>query len=158
MNDISTQLRDLINLGLTRWRMAVQINKWTPPRKSGGIPQKVSTRFSLSMEMRRLTRDGTAEPVSRDQIVRRERGQGNIHFPCSADHEQNWQPHPVDPYYILALCDDHTYHIPYAWRCEATTKSSHSKSQVRPFPTIPSMIFKLFQFAERRLSRVQTVS
>ena len=30
--------------------------------------------------MSRLTRDGTAEPVSRDQILRRERGQGNIHF------------------------------------------------------------------------------
>ena len=29
-------------------------------------------------------------PVSRDQILRRERGQGNIHFPCSADHEQDW--------------------------------------------------------------------
>ena len=39
------------------------------------------------MEMSRLTRDGTAKPVSRDQkILRRERGQGNIHFPCSADH------------------------------------------------------------------------
>ena len=36
--------------------------------------------------MGRLTRDGTAEPVSRDQILRRERGQGNINFPCSADH------------------------------------------------------------------------
>ena len=32
------------------------------------------TRFSLSLEMSRLTRDGTAEPVSRDQILRRERG------------------------------------------------------------------------------------
>ena len=42
--------------------------------------------------------DGTAEPVSRDQILRRERGQGNIKFPCSADHEQDWQPYPVDPY------------------------------------------------------------
>ena len=28
----------------------------------------------LSMEISRLTRDGTAEPVSRDQILRRERG------------------------------------------------------------------------------------
>ena len=37
------------------------------------------------MEVSRLTRDGTAEPVSRDQILRRERGQGNIHFPCSAE-------------------------------------------------------------------------
>ena len=52
------------------------------------------------------TRDGTAETVSRDQILRRERGQGNIHFPCSADHEQGWQPYPVDP--SLGICDDHT--------------------------------------------------
>ena len=66
-----------------------------------------TTRFSLSMEMSRLTRDGTAEPVSRDQILRHARGQGNIHFPCSADHEQDWQPYPVDPY--SAVCDDHTY-------------------------------------------------
>ena len=73
-------------------------NKWTPKRNSGEIPL-VSTRFSLSMEMKsRLTWDGTAEPVSRDQILRRERGQGNIHFPSSADHEQDWQPYPVDPY------------------------------------------------------------
>ena len=57
--------------------------------------------------MSRLTRDGTAEPVSRDQILRHARGQGNIHFPCSADHEQDWQPYPVDLY--SAICDDHTY-------------------------------------------------
>ena len=57
--------------------------------------------------MSRLTRDGTAEPVSRDQILRRVRGQGNINFPCSADHEQDWQHHPVDPY--SAMCDDHKY-------------------------------------------------
>ena len=60
------------------------------------------------MEMSRLTRDGTAEPVSLDQILRHARGQGSIHFPCSADHdEQDWQPYPVDPY--SAICDDHTY-------------------------------------------------
>ena len=57
--------------------------------------------------MSRLTRDGTAEPVSRDQILRHARGQGNVHFPCSADHEQDWQPYPVDPY--SAICDDHAY-------------------------------------------------
>ena len=57
--------------------------------------------------MSRLMRDGTAEPVSRDQILRHARGQGNIHFPCSADHEQDWQPYPVDPY--SAICDGHTY-------------------------------------------------
>ena len=78
---------------------------WMPPWKSGGIPS-VSTRFSLRMDMSRLTRDGTAEAVSRDQILRRERGQGNVHLPCSADHEQDWQPYPVD--HSLAICDDHT--------------------------------------------------
>ena len=61
---------------------------------------------SLSMEMSRLTRDGTAEPVSRGQILRRERGQGNIKFPCSAGHDivQDWQPYPVDPYSCY-MCD-----------------------------------------------------
>ena len=48
--------------------------------------------------MSRLARDGTAEPVSRDQILRRERGQGNIPFSCSADHVLDWQPYLVDPY------------------------------------------------------------
>ena len=68
--------------------------------------------------MSTLTRDGTAEPVSRDQILRRERGNGNTNFPCSADHEQDWQPYPVDPY--SAICDDHTYMHTYIkqWRME----------------------------------------
>ena len=38
VNAIGTQVRDPINWGLAGWRMAVSINKWTPPRKSGGIP------------------------------------------------------------------------------------------------------------------------
>ena len=46
----------------------------------------MSMGFSLSMEMSRLTRDGTAEPVSHDQIIRRGREQGNINFPFSVDH------------------------------------------------------------------------
>ena len=59
--------------------------------------------------MGRLTRDGKAEPVSRDQVLRGERGRGNNHFPCSADHEQDWQPYPVDPYSaIYVICGDHT--------------------------------------------------
>ena len=59
--------------------------------------------------MSRLTRAGTVEPVSRYHILRRERGQGNIHFSCSADHVQDWQPYPVDPYSYY-MCD-HTYAI-----------------------------------------------
>ena len=59
--------------------------------------------------MSRLTRDRTAKPVLRDQILRRERGQGNIHFPCPADHEQDWQPYAVGPYYWYMCVAIHTY-------------------------------------------------
>ena len=56
--------------------------------------------------MSRLTPDGTAEPVSRDQIQART-GTGEYSSSSSADHEQDWQPYPVDPY--SAICDDHSY-------------------------------------------------
>ena len=72
------------------------------------IASLVSTRFSLSMEMSRLTRDGTAEPISRDQILRRERGQGKL-----PDHEKDWQPYLVDPYSCY-MCD-HTYINTYSF-------------------------------------------
>ena len=66
--------------------------------------------------MSRLTRDGTAEPVLRDQIVRRERGQEITHFPVQlADHKQDWQPCPV----VMAI------HINIAlrtYRCKYTYK------------------------------------
>ena len=66
------------------------------------------TRFILSMEMSRLTWDGSAEPVSRDQILRRERGQGNLPCPCPADHEQNWQPYHILLLYVWPYIQ-HTY-------------------------------------------------
>ena len=69
------------------------------------------------MEMSRLTRDGTTEPVSRDQILRYVQGQGNINFPCSADHEQDCQQYQVDPY--SAICDGHTYiHTPIRYNSQ----------------------------------------
>ena len=40
---------------------------------------------------------------------RRERAQGNINFPRLADHEQDWQPYPINPY--SAKCDDHSIYI-----------------------------------------------
>ena len=55
-----------------------------------------------------LTRDGTAEPNSRDQTFRRERGQGKSDFPCSADHEQDWKPYPVDTQSAESDDDTHT--------------------------------------------------
>ena len=51
---------------------------------------------------------GDEQNASRDQILRHARGQGNINFPCPADHEQDWQPYPVDPYSAI-IRDDHTY-------------------------------------------------
>ena len=59
--------------------------------------------FSLSMEMSGLTRDGTVESVSRDQILRCERGQGNSTFPCSADHEQDCD-NLIRLIHTLAIC------------------------------------------------------
>ena len=56
------------------------------------------------MEMSRLTRDGTAEP-SRETKFSGTHGDRGIFFSCSADHEQDWQSYPVDPY--SAKCDDH---------------------------------------------------
>ena len=65
----------------------------------------MSTRFSLSVEMNKLTRDGTAETVMRDQVLRRERGQGNIHFSCSASRIGNL----ARLIHTLVICDDRTY-------------------------------------------------
>ena len=71
------------------------------------------------MENEQADAGGTAdEPVSRDQILRRVRGQGNIHFRCSADHEQDWQPYPVDPHlfiftllYVMTILLTLCYHL-----------------------------------------------
>ena len=62
----------------------------------------------MRMEISRLARDGTAEHVTRDQILRRERRQRNINFPCSADHEQDREPYPVDPYSATVGCRRYT--------------------------------------------------
>ena len=57
--------------------------------------------------MSRLTRDGTGEPVSRDQILRH--GDRGIHiFLVQVTTSRiDWQPYLVDTYSVI--CDDHTY-------------------------------------------------
>ena len=105
--------------------------------------RSVMTRFSQSMEMSRLTRDGTAEPVSRDQILRHVRGQGNIHFPCSADHEQDWQPYPVDPY--SAMCDDHIYRHTYIHTYIYRHTYRHTwESEVKALHTVPGKYIYIY--------------
>ena len=67
----------------------------------------VSTRFSLSMENEQAdTGRGGRTRLARPNAQART-GQGKKYFPCLADHVQDLQPHPVDPY--SATCDDHTY-------------------------------------------------
>ena len=78
--------------------------------------------------MSKLTRDRTAGPISRDQILRYVRGQGNIHFPCSADHEQDWQPYPVDPF--STICDDHTYILPVHTHTRTHTRQAQAQAHV----------------------------
>ena len=62
------------------------------------------------MEMSRLTRDGTAEPVSRDQILRHARGQGNIIFPVQLTTSRigNLLTRLIHTL-LYIICDDHTY-------------------------------------------------
>ena len=59
------------------------------------------------MENERAGAGQDSRPNSGDQTLRRELGQGKFCFLCSADHEQDWQPYPVDAQ--SAESDDHEY-------------------------------------------------
>ena len=59
--------------------------------------------------MSRLTRDGTAEPVSRDQILRHARGQGNIIFPVQLTTSRIGNLTRLIHTLLPGICDDHTY-------------------------------------------------
>ena len=85
--------------------------------------------------MSRLTRGGTAERVLRDQILRRERGQGNLDFPCSAGHVQDWQPYPVDS--LSSYMCDHIYiecrgRVEYHSRLEHTGNPDRTRDRYSP--------------------------
>ena len=78
MNAISVRnLRDPINLGLTRWRLTVRVDAVA---EIGRYPVSehplIVTDSAWVGKMSRGTGDGTAEPVSLDQILRPERTQG----------------------------------------------------------------------------------
>ena len=105
MNTIGTQMRDNpINSGLNRWRLVVLNKKMGAAAELGRNPV---SKHQIQPEYgdEQANAGWTAEPVSRDQILRHERGQGNIHFPCSADQEQDWQPSPVD-LHSCYMCDN----------------------------------------------------
>ena len=91
--------------------------------------------------MSRLTR--TTEPVSRDQILTRERGQGNIHFPCSADHEKDSHPYPVD--HFLAIGDDHTNIHITGYTCMVEARSVIMKNtHTHPFYVSRARVYCTF--------------
>ena len=98
MNAIDTKLRDPINSGLTPscrvWFELINGRR----RGNREESRELITSFSLSVENVQAGA-GTAEPGSRGQILMRKRGQENVYFRCSADHEQDSQPNPVDPYF-----------------------------------------------------------
>ena len=96
--------------------------------------------------MSRLTRDGTAEPVSRDQILRHERGQGNIIFPCSADHVQDWQPHRVDSCSCY-MCD-HTCRRPDSLTCFFISSFPFVSLEMSRYPSIFCTIAALSLYRE----------
>ena len=50
------------------------------------------------MEMSRLTRHGTAEPVSRDQISGASGDRAIFIFPVQLTTSRTGKPYPVDPY------------------------------------------------------------
>ena len=84
--------------------------------------------------MEGLTRDVTTEPVSGDQILGHKRGQGNVNFPYSADHEQDWQPCPVDRTLLKVLTmhsypvDDHTHTNTHTYTHTETNEKSQQSS------------------------------
>ena len=65
------------------------------------------------------------------KILRGERGKRDIHFPCSADREQDWQPCPVDPY--SAIRDNHTDILPRVHSHRASSPQGSFQQSVLPF-------------------------
>ena len=93
MSAIGTQMHDLINSGMKRWWLRVVKGRCGGKREES---RELKTRFGLIVKNKLADAGGDGRTVLRNQILRRERGQGNTHFPFSPDHKQVWQPYPVD--------------------------------------------------------------
>ena len=93
MSAIGTQLLDLINSGLTRWRMAVSNILMDAAAESERNPvnKHQPIRFILSVENERADtrRDGRSRLARSNSQART--GSRKNDFPCSSDHEQGWQ-------------------------------------------------------------------
>ena len=104
-----------------------------------------------------LARDETAEPVSRDQILRREREQGSTRFACSADHEQDWQSYtPADAQSAPCI---HTFGRPRSCATSVTDRAVYGDGEralSTRFPHVaPLSLLQVLQPARRLLRGVQ---
>ena len=77
--------------------------------------------------MSRLMRDGTTEPVSRDQILRRERDREKLFFPVQLTTSRISNLTRLT--LTLVICDDHTYILLVVGRNHWTTQSRDSVVQ-----------------------------
>ena len=67
------------------------------------------------------------------EVLRRNRGQGISHFPCSADHEQDWQPYRLIHTLAIVVVDSHIQRIVLATEETTVTQQvSHRPSNANP--------------------------
>ena len=72
-------------------------------QRKGRAREKTFSRLGVENASTDAGRDG--RPVSRDQILRRERGHGRVHFPCVADHnKQDWKPYRLLANLLYCCC------------------------------------------------------
>ena len=93
---IGTQLRDLIDSGLTRWRLATLMYYRTVAES--GRKEKEPWQKAPDSEIRpwvlrmiRPTLDGTVKPTNSQART----GTGKNIFPCSADHKEDSKPYLI---------------------------------------------------------------
>ena len=107
LNAIGTQLRDPIYSGLARWRMAVLDKYMDAAAKLGRNPvskHQIQPEYGDEQaDAGRDCRTRLVKPNSKAQTRTRKYS----FSPYSADHVQDWQPYPVDPYSCY-VCD-HKY-------------------------------------------------
>ena len=85
VNAIGAQLRDPINSGLARWRMAVKDKYMDADEEIGRDPV---SKHQIQPEYGNEKIDASRETKFSGANADRE----------TSHHEQDWQPYPVDPY------------------------------------------------------------
>ena len=65
--------------------------------------------------------------------------EGNVHFPCSADHEHDWQPYPVDLYSFFSF--SFFFNLTYSRWTSSLPSCLWSQ---RIFPSLPGSRLTIF--------------